>query len=207
MKKTTTLCAVVCLLTACLQAQPQSAVTISPRITTQGADLLHPDAPSGPPVRIISQVAPSGVIVSAITLVNHSSKTAVEVEYGWRIAEAAACSGSSLEPRWETASAAVKLFPDGDEVSIKVAPPLSQPGSATKLADQARAANTDVVVVTIGILKVRFADGSTWMDSEAAQNKMFDNGEQEKAATCNLPTIGKLHIDDRLSRSLLKSNS
>jgi hypothetical protein len=42
-----------------------------------------------------------------------------------------------------------------------------------------------VVLVTIGIVKVTFADGTTWSDDEAVERNTFDSSSYEKQEGCH----------------------
>jgi hypothetical protein len=59
------------------------------------------------------------------------------------------------------------------------------------LAAEARANKTPVVLVTIGIVKVTFADGSTWSDDEAVERNTFDSSSYEKRENCHSPMVSK----------------
>lgn len=92
-----------------------------------------------------------------------------------------------LPVRWETTSANLNIAP-GAEVNVKMPDSLSRPGTANEMAAEARNSHAPVVLVTIGLLKVNFSDGSTWSDDQAAQSNNFDNGRAEKETGCHAPT-------------------
>jgi len=48
--------------------------------------------------------------------------------------------------------------------------------SAKEPANEARANNTPVVLVTVGILKATYGDRSAWRDKEALERNIFDDG-------------------------------
>ena len=65
-----------------------------------------------------------------------------------------------MSVRWQTATANVNIPPSA-QAKVDIVESLSRNGAAPELAEQARATNTPVVLVTIGIVKATFADGST----------------------------------------------
>lgn len=53
------------------------------------------------------------------------------------------------------------------------------------------ATKTPVLLVTVGIVKVTFADGSTWSDDEAQQRNTWDNNFHKKHDGCEVHTASK----------------
>jgi hypothetical protein len=164
-------------------------IKISPQLAQQGLDPLHPNA-VGHPV-ITGNSMNVNTVISQFTVTNYAAKTVTSIEYGWRIAAPAACSTSTLPVHWETATVNVNI-PPAAEVDITTVESLSRTGSAPDLAAQARANHTSVVLVTIGLLKVTYADSSTWSDDEAVNSQNFDNGRAEKVSDCHVPTPKEL---------------
>ena len=60
------------------------------------------------------------------------------------------------------------------------------------MATQASGHHTPVVLVTIGLLKVNFADGATWSDDEAINSETLDHGRAGKETKCHSPTLKTL---------------
>ena len=87
------------------------------------------------------------------------------------------------EVHWETATVKVTIAP-GTKAEIAASDALSRAGSAKELADEARANNTPVVLVTVGILKATYRDRSAWRDREALKRNIFDDGRAEKKEAC-----------------------
>jgi hypothetical protein len=166
------------------QVNTSGGVIISPHAALQEADPMNSAGPGGAPVRVHGTITEANTIVSRITVMNYSGKTVTSLEYGWRTSAPRACANSSLPAKWETAEATVNIT-TGDKATIKTVDALSKRGVAPELAAQARANNTPVVLVTIGIVKVTFADGSTWTDDEAVERNMFDNDLMEKQEACH----------------------
>jgi hypothetical protein len=169
------------------QVNTSGVVRITPHMALQGADPMNPAKPGGAPVRIYGTSMGTNTIISSIGVINYSSKTVTSLEYGWRIAAPAACADSTLPVRWETASVTVNIA-SGNESKIDTPESLSRNGAAPELAEQARATNTQVVLVTIGIVRVTFADGSTWVDQEAVDRDTFDDNRADKKEGCQLRT-------------------
>jgi hypothetical protein len=165
------------------QVNTSGVVIISPHAALQEADRMNPAGVGGAPVRVHGTRMETNTIISRITVMNYSGKTVTSLEYGWRTSAPFACANSSLPVKWETAEANVNIATD-DKATIKTVDALSKRGVALELAAQARANNTPVVLVTIGIVKATFADGSTWTDDEAVERNTFDNGLLEKQEAC-----------------------
>jgi hypothetical protein len=123
-------------------------------------------------------------LMNKLTITNYSTKAVASVEYGWRVSAPASCTDTVLPARWETATANVSIAPNGGEAEVVVPESLSRKGSSEDLAAEARATNTPVALVTIGIVTVTFADGSTWTDNEAVERHMFDKGRAEREESC-----------------------
>src|SRR5215469_3897578 len=122
----------------------------------QGFDPMNPTG-----VHVIS-TGPSGdAVMRQITIANYTSKTVASVDYGWRISAPLGCNESTLPVRWETATATVSIAPNA-AAKIPVPDTLSHSGSSMELANQARNSHAPAVLVTVGLLKVTFTDGSTW---------------------------------------------
>jgi hypothetical protein len=166
------------------QQKSNSTVFITTQPALQGANPAHPAA-SDPPVRIMGQTTANLTLMTRFQVRNSSANAVVWVQYGWRVAPAEGCMDSSLQPRWDTAEVDVNIPGNGGEVDVKAPPVLSKIGSVAALSEEGRLTKTDVVVVTIGILKVRFEDGSTWSDNEAEQNHIWDQGRLEKDIGCH----------------------
>nr|UXE41681.1 hypothetical protein Hi04_10k_c5966_00014 [uncultured bacterium] len=156
-------------------------VYILPRLAQQGYLPLNPAAVDHPV--ITSKTTSKGSVLSQFTITNYSSKTVTSIEYGWRVSAPSACSGSTLQVHWDTATVEVTIDP-GAEAQIATPDALSRAGSAKKLADEARATNTPVVLVTLGILKATYSDRSAWKDKEALKRNIFDDGRVEKQEGC-----------------------
>jgi hypothetical protein len=156
-------------------------VYILPQLAEQGYDPLNPAAVAHPV--ITRKTTSKGSILSQFTVTNYSSKTVTSIEYGWRVAAPSACSMSTLQVHWDTATVEVTIDP-GAEAQIATADALSRAGSAKELADEARAKNTPVVLVTVGILKATYGDRSVWRDKEALKRNVFDDGRAEKKESC-----------------------
>ncbi|HEX8894772.1 MAG TPA: hypothetical protein VF783_15695 [Terriglobales bacterium] len=156
-------------------------VYILPQLAQQGYDPLNPAAVAHPV--ITSKTISKGSILSQFTVTNYSTKTVTSIEYGWRVSAPSACSKSTLRVHWNTATVEVTIGP-GAEAQIATADALSRAGSAKELADEARANNTPVVLVTVGILKASYRDRSAWRDKEASKRNIFDDGRAEKAESC-----------------------
>ena len=164
----------------CQVLQPSTLyVNIRPQMAVQGFDLFHPKG-----VRITGLNMNAHSLMNKVTITNYSTKSVTSVEYGWRVSAPASCSDAVLPVRWETANANVSIAPNGGEAEIAVPEALSRTGSSEDLAAQARVSNTPVALVTIGIVTVTFADGSTWSDNEAVQRHTFDNGRAEREESC-----------------------
>jgi len=156
-------------------------VYIFPRLAQQGYDPLNPAAVAHPV--IMSKTISKGSILSRFTVTNYSSKTVTSIEYGWRVSAPSACSQSTLPVHWDTATVEVTIDP-GAEAQIATADSLSRAGSAKELADEARANNAPVVLVTVGILKATYRDHTAWRDKEALKRNIFDDGRAEKEEGC-----------------------
>jgi hypothetical protein len=188
MQRKAVLLAVALLLVAAAISQ-NTGVTIKPRMALQGADPMNPVAAApGAPVRVYGTSMDTNTIISRMTVMNYSGKTATSLEYGWRISAPTACSGSTLPVRWQTATANVNI-PPGAEAEIHTPESLSRNGAAPELAAQARATNTQVVLVTIGIVRVNFADGSTWVDQEAIDRNTFDDNRADQKEGCQVRAV------------------
>nr|UXE41680.1 hypothetical protein Hi04_10k_c5966_00013 [uncultured bacterium] len=72
----------------------------------------------------------------------------------------------------------------GATAQIATPDALSRAGSAKALADQARANNTPVVLVTVGILKPTYSDRSAWKDKEALKRNISDDGRAQEEEGC-----------------------
>jgi len=163
------------------QSQPNQPTKISWHFACQGFNPVHPAAMGHP---VITNYATLKNTMSQFTVTNYSAKAVTSVEYGWRIAAPTGCTDSKMSVRWETAKADVNLAA-GAEVTINTPEALSKEGSADDLVAQARVTNTPVVLVTIGIVKVTFADGTTWTDKEAVEHNTFDSNYYEKNEPCD----------------------
>jgi hypothetical protein len=51
---------------------------------------------------------------------------------------------------------------------------------------------TRIVLVTFGIVKVTFADGSTWSDNGEVEYNSFDGNLYEKQEGCHSPTVSEV---------------
>ena len=179
------------LLVLAASAQPQpnpTLVKIMPHWAQQGFNPLNPSAVGHPVITANAMMA--NAIMNRFTITNYSKKAVTSIEYGWRISAPAACADSTFPVHWETASANVSIAP-GAEANITTAESLSRDGAAKDLAEQAQAANTPVVLVTVGIVKATFADGTTWTDDEALERNTFDGNLYEKHEGCQSPTVSK----------------
>ena len=139
-----------------------------------------------PLVRTGVKITGITALVSRFTVNNYTDKTVTSIEYGWRIAAPSSCTDSTLPVRWQTATANVNIPPQG-EVSVTPVDSLSALGSM-RIVLQAEATHTPVVLVTIGIVPVTFADGSTWVDQEAVDRNTFDDNPIDKKEGCQLRT-------------------
>ena len=168
---------------------PNQGVTIKPLWAQQGPDVMNPSAVGHP---VITGSGMSGdALLKQFTVTNYSSKPVQSIEYGWRIAAPTACCNSTLPLRWETASANVNIAPGG-EATIAASESLSKSGSSKALANEASTNQAPVVLVTIGLLKVTYADGSTWTDEEALKHNTFDGNLYDKHEGCHSPTVSEL---------------
>jgi len=167
-------------------SQDTSTVNIRPRFAQQGFNPMNPVA-VGHPV-ITGNAMIDDAVVSQFTVTNYAAKLVESIEYGWRISSPRACGDSTLPVRWETVKVKVNIAP-GAEASITPPGVLSQPGSSVELSAEAHANKTPVVLVTIGIVKVTFANGSTWSDDEAVERNTFDSSSYEKQEGCHSPTV------------------
>jgi hypothetical protein len=146
-------------------SQDTSTVNIRPRFAQQGFNPMNPVA-VGHPV-ITGNAMIDDAVVSQFTVTNYAAKLVESIEYGWRISSPRACGDSTLPVRWETVKVKVNIAP-GAEANANKAP---------------------VVLVTIEIVKVTFADGSTWSDDEAVERNTFDSSSYEKQEGCHSPTV------------------
>jgi hypothetical protein len=167
-------------------SQDTSTVTIRPRFAQQGFNPINPAA-AGHPV-ITENAMIDDAVISHFTVTNYAAKPVESIEYGWRISAPTACGDSTLPVRWDTATVKVDIAP-GAEASITPPGALSRQGSSLELSAEARANKTPVVLVTIGIVKVTFADGSTWSDDEAVERNTFDSSSYERQEGCHSPTV------------------
>ena len=169
--------------------QDASIVIVSPQFALQGFNVMNPAAVGHPVITENAMI--TNVIMSQFTVTNYAAKPVESIEYGWRIASPRACADSTLAVRWETATAKINIAP-GAEARITPPEALSRSGSMVELSAEARANKTPVVLVTIGIVKVIFADGSTWTDDEAVRTNNFDGGLHEKMDNCDVPTVSEM---------------
>jgi hypothetical protein len=161
-------------------------VTIRPQWAMQGLDPVNPTG-----VHVIG-TGPSGdAIMRQITVANYTTKTVTSLVYGWRTSTPLGCTDSTLPVGWQTASAKLTIAPGG-EAQIDAPASLSASGTSKQLAEAADRNKTPVVLVTVGLLKVNFSDGSTWADDEAQQHNTFDNGRAEKENGCHSPTPAEI---------------
>lgn len=168
---------------------PNQGVRIIPHMAPQGFNVMNPSAVDHP---LITGTSMSGdSLLKHFTVANYHRKPVQSIEYGWRIAAPTACSNSTLPVHWETAKVNVTIAP-GSKADVPAAEPLSKSGSSRALADQATASNAPVVLVTIGLVKVTYSDGSTWTDDEAAQFNTFDGNYYEKHEGCRSPTVSAM---------------
>jgi hypothetical protein len=169
------------------QSNDNTLVTIQPRMALQGFNAMNP---TGVHVNGTTMGGESNAstLISQFAVMNYTNKTVTSLEYGWRISTPLGCTDSTLPVRWETADARVTIAPNA-EANIKPPDSLSRPGTSNELAEQARNSHTPVVLVTIGLLKVNFSDGSSWTDDHAAQSNNFDNGLAEKETGCHATTL------------------
>jgi hypothetical protein len=156
-------------------------VYILPQLAQQGYIPVNPAAVDHPV--ITNKTLGKGSVLKQFAVTNYSSKTVASIEFGWRVSAPTACSESTLPVHWETATVEVTISP-GAETQIAAPDVLSRAGSAKELADEARANNTSVVLVTIGILKATYSDRSTWKDKQALKRNIFDGGRAEKEEGC-----------------------
>ena len=171
-------------------------VTIRPRTALQGFNPMNPSAVGHP---VITSTGPSGdALLKQFTVTNYSAKAVTFIEYGWRISAPAACSSSTqtLPVKWDTATVNVNIA-SGAEAHITTAESLGRTGAAPDLVAQARATNTPVVQVTIGIVQATFADGSTWTDNDALERNTFDNNLHDKKEGCQLSTVSEMQKKKR----------
>jgi hypothetical protein len=157
-------------------------VNIRSHFALQGFNLMNPAAVGHPVITGYAMI--TDVIISQFAVTNYAAKPVESIDYGWRISAPTACGDSTLPVRWETATAKVNIAP-GAEASITPPESLSRIGTAHGLAAETGANKTPVVLVTIGIVKVTFADGSTWSDDEAAERNTFDSNSYEKQEGCH----------------------
>jgi hypothetical protein len=154
-------------------------VSIRPRPAVQAFDPLRPTG-----VKITGMEMQAHSLLNKIAITNYSTKAVTSIEYGWRISAPESCADTKLPPRWDTATANVSVAPNGGEGEVAVPESLNRAGASEDLAAEARASNTPVVLVTVGLVKVTFADGSTWSDDEAVERHLFDNGRAEQEESC-----------------------
>jgi hypothetical protein len=168
------------------QTTDKTLVTIHPHGAMQGFDPMNPTG-----VHVIG-TGPSGdAIMRQIIIGNYTTKTVTSLEYAWRTSTPLGCTDSTLPVGWETASVKLTIAP-GDEAQIDAPASLSAPGTSKQLAETADRTKTPVVLVTVGLLKVNFSDGSTWSDDEALQHNTFDNSRAEKDYGCHSLTPAEL---------------
>ena len=169
-----------------------TGVVVRRQIALQGADPANPAAPKGAPVRVYDTTGGGGILLSRITVANNSKKTVTALEYGWRIAAPTACNESTFPARWGTAIVRLNRLSPGEQIELDTPKSLSREGSESDLATEARAHKASVVLVTVGILWVTFADGSPWKDKDALQSKTFDGGLYEKENDCHAPAVSEM---------------
>jgi hypothetical protein len=169
-----------------------TGVTIRRDMALQGADPANPALPKGAPVRVYGTASDSSALMSRITVANNSTKSVSSLEYGWRIAAPTACTDSTLPVRWDTATVSFNKFAPGEQLDIDMPKSLSRDGSALDLAKEASASGAHVVLITVGIVEVIFADGSAWTDSEALRTSNFDGDLHEKMNDCHGPIVSEM---------------
>jgi hypothetical protein len=169
------------------QATDKTLVTIRPQMAMQGLDPMNPTG-----VHVIGTGSSGDAIMRQITIANYTTKTVTSLEYAYRVSTPVGCTDSTLPVRWETASADNINLAPGGEAQIDAPRSLSASGSSKQLAEAADRSKTPVVLVTVGVLRVNFSDGSTWADDEALQHNTFDNGRAEKENGCHSPTPAEI---------------
>ena len=108
-------------------------VYILPQLAEQGYDPLNPAAVAHPV--ITRKTTSKGSILSQFTVTNYSSKTVTSIEYGWRVSAPSACSMSTLQAHWDTATVEVTIGP-GAEAHIATASRLRELEAACKVAQK-----------------------------------------------------------------------
>ncbi len=169
-----------------------TGVTIRRDVALQGADPANPALPKGAPVRVYGTAVGDNNLMTRITVANNSTKAVSSIQYGWRISSATACTGSTLPVRWDTATVKFSSFAPGTRVELDTPESLSRQGSVLDLAREAFASRASVVLITVGIVKVTFADGSTWADDEAMRTSNFDGDLHERMNDCHGPIVSEM---------------
>jgi hypothetical protein len=155
-------------------------VSIIPAVAKQGYDPKHPSG-----VHIVERATGVDTILTQITVHNYTTKTVNRIDYGWKITSPNTCP-YSIEPVIDAGTATVDLDP-AKEVTIDLPESLSGAGTASALGKLAAKTKAPVVLVEIGLLRVRFADGSEWTDKEAIEHATYDNGLAEETNGCAIP--------------------
>jgi hypothetical protein len=178
------------------QSNDNTLVTIRPQWAVQGLDPMNPTG-----VHITGTGTSGDAIMRQITIANYTNKTVTSLEYAYRVSTPVGCTDSTLPVRWETASADNINLAPGCEAQIDAPRSLSASGSSKQLAEAADRSKTPVVLVTVGVLRVNFSDGSTSADDEALQPNTFDNGRAEKEAGCHATTPEELRAKQMRAKS------
>lgn len=174
---------VVCIVLVMVTSSFGANVTIVVHPALQGYKYLDPPGVDHPV--ITSATHNSQQLMEQLEVTNYSTKEVVEVKYGWRIAGSAKCTAHHFPAKWGVKEEKV-VIPPGKAVALFPSQPLTTNAYLHQLIDEADLANAHVVVVTIGILKVDYADGTSWEDKEAGPKNMFDGGTAEILQSCDL---------------------
>lgn len=171
------------LLVLVASALAQNSITIKTITAMQGFNPLNPAAIGHPVITGKSQLPDQ--LLGSFTVTNYSAKTVSSLTYGWRISAPLSCQ-SNLRPFWQEEKVSVEIKPQAN-ITLDGPKDLNEPGTSKRLAEMADVHKAQVVLVTVGLLEVNYADGSIWRDEDAIRSRSFDRGVNEKTDLCAPP--------------------
>jgi hypothetical protein len=154
------------------------------------SDLLHPAATDAP-VRVVGTMNGTTWVLLNFTVHNFGKASVSSFTYGISTAPATACTSSVMPTAWLTQEVKANIPPSG-ELQVDAPESFRENDASPKLAALARETHTQAVVVTVGIVSVRFADGTVWREANVEQTHRWDDGKRETSLPCHAPSDAEI---------------
>jgi hypothetical protein len=109
------------------------------------------------PLKLTSIEGTLSETLSSVTVKNVSAKPIVGFQLGWTVAVPAGCSSTATEPELQSARPDRASLAPGQSGTFK-----DYGVAVSSLVQKAKEARAGIITVQVGILKVDFADGTSW---------------------------------------------